>query len=115
MSKLDDSRVKRFIADYRKAAFSSLFEDFKKGFIEAESQRRFLSSQTEPAFNVFKILGVSWYEAKTHTPFLRALLDPNGPHEQGAIFLRGFLEKCSRLYSVPVEKRQASNQNRSLM
>lgn len=45
-----------------------------------------------PYYNVFKILNIKHYEAKVHTPFLCNLLDPNGSHQQGDLFVSSFLK-----------------------
>ena len=50
-------------------------------------------------FNIFSILGMESNENKTHSAFLSSLLDPNGTHKKGNIFLIHFLntikaEKC---------------------
>jgi hypothetical protein len=45
-------------------------------------------------FNVFRILRIQRFETRTHSPLLRALLDPKGDHGQGAKFLQLFLAEC---------------------
>jgi hypothetical protein len=42
-------------------------------------------------FNIFSILNLSTSENRTHSAFLRELLDPNGSHGQGDVFLKLFL------------------------
>ena len=44
-------------------------------------------------FNVFDILWISSDEVR-HSAFLRELLDPDGSHGQGSLFLKGFLTRC---------------------
>ncbi|MBF0457921.1 MAG: PD-(D/E)XK nuclease family protein [Nitrospirae bacterium] len=44
-----------------------------------------------PEWNVFKVLGVESKEAEFHTPFLFGLLNPDGVHGQGRLFLDSFL------------------------
>jgi hypothetical protein len=46
-------------------------------------------------FNIFKILGLSTNEVRTHSAFISELLDPVGSHGQGDVFLRKFLEIVS--------------------
>jgi len=48
---------------------------------------------TGAKFNIFNILRVGHLEVTTHSPILGALLDPQGSHGQGTIFLRLFIEK----------------------
>lgn len=43
-------------------------------------------------FNIFKILGLSTNEVRTHSAFISELLDPMGIHGQGEIFLHEFLK-----------------------
>lgn len=42
-------------------------------------------------FNVFKILGLSSNEVRTHSAFIAELLNPKGSHGKGSIFLEIFL------------------------
>lgn len=42
-------------------------------------------------FNVFEILNIQSLEARVHTPFIAHLLDPNGSHQLGRLFLNNFL------------------------
>jgi len=43
-------------------------------------------------FNVFKILRFTTNEARTHSAFLAELLNPNGSHSKGKVFLVEFIE-----------------------
>ena len=43
-------------------------------------------------FNIFSILGVESKENKTHSNFIAELLNPNGSHLQGSVFLDLFLK-----------------------
>lgn len=52
-------------------------------------------------YNIFHILNIYTYEEKTHTPFLKNLLQPDGTHGQGGLFLRSFIERF-----IPEEKRE---------
>ena len=45
-----------------------------------------------PDFNIFQILKLERKEVGTHSAFLASLLDPNGFHGQGSLFLDAFLE-----------------------
>jgi len=51
-------------------------------------------------FNLFQILGIGHYEVRTHSPILAELLNPQGRHGQGAVFLNLFLTKI-RVGDVP--------------
>lgn len=48
---------------------------------------------TGAKFNIFKILRVGHLEVTTHSPILGALLDPQGSHGQGPIFLELFIKR----------------------
>ena len=52
-----------------------------------------LAQATGEHFNIFKILGISHYEVKTHSPMLGNLLNPKGSHGRGDAFLRLFLNQ----------------------
>ena len=43
-------------------------------------------------FNVFRILGLSSSEVRTHSAFIAELLNPKGSHNQKQIFLKLFCE-----------------------
>jgi hypothetical protein len=43
-------------------------------------------------FNIFSITKIERYEVNTHSAMLSELLNPNGSHGQGAIFLKSFIE-----------------------
>lgn len=45
-------------------------------------------------FNLFDLLGVKSDEVSAHTPFLADLLNPEGRHRQGSLFLEAFLGHC---------------------
>ncbi|MDF7801286.1 PD-(D/E)XK nuclease family protein [Pontiellaceae bacterium B1224] len=51
-----------------------------------------LSDLNGENFNVFSILGMEGQEVKTHSAFLRELLDPKGTHAMGDHFLELFLQ-----------------------
>jgi PD-(D/E)XK nuclease superfamily len=45
-----------------------------------------------PTFNIFRVLGREYREVATHSALLAHLLDPQGGHRQGDLFLRLFLD-----------------------
>ena len=49
--------------------------------------------KNEDNFNMFTILRKESDEVYLHSRFLSALLDPNGPHKLGTIFLKSFLDR----------------------
>ena len=48
-------------------------------------------------FNIFSILGVETKENKTHSNFLVSLLNPNGKHGLGSVFLNLFYEELENI------------------
>jgi len=44
-------------------------------------------------FNIFSIMGMEANETKTHSSFIAALLNPNGLHYKGDVFLKLFLNR----------------------
>jgi hypothetical protein len=51
-------------------------------------------------YNIFEILNIKTAEVKTHTPFLKNLLNPNGSHGQSDLFLNSFIQNF-----IPQNKR----------
>lgn len=71
-----------------------------------------LEEKNSLEFNIFKILKMTSYEVKTHSAFIANLLNKNGKHNKGIIFLNIFLKLLSELeteniheYELQVEKR----------
>jgi hypothetical protein len=60
-----------------------------RALVDRKSQRRRARS---PDFNVFRLIRREEYEVTTHQSILANLLDPNGSHNQGNLFLKPFLE-----------------------
>lgn len=65
--------------------------------------QRDLERATGEHFNLFQILGLGHYEVVTHSPLLGDLLNPNGTHGQGSIFLKHFK---AMLKTLPRDKRE---------
>jgi hypothetical protein len=45
-------------------------------------------------FNIFQILNLSTLEVSLHSKLIAELLNPNGSHEQGILFLKLFIDEC---------------------
>lgn len=45
-------------------------------------------------FNIFQILNMSTSEVSLHSKLIAELLNPNGSHEQGILFLKLFIDEC---------------------
>ena len=61
-----------------------------------EEQKK-IAAITGENFNVFKILGMETYEVQTHSAFLGELLNPEGAHGQGSLYLKIFLNQLAEL------------------
>lgn len=103
MIEYEHSEIASFLERNRIEAFRGLFERFKARYRKVEGPRRNQADEDEPSFNVIKVLGVSDYEVRTHSAFIETLLDPEGSHERGKLFLERFLNHCGLKHSVPFE------------
>lgn len=56
-------------------------------------ERAAMLKATGERFNIFNVLRVRHLEVKTHSPMLGEVLDPQGSHDQGAVFLELFLKQ----------------------
>jgi len=81
---------------YYKAKFSGLFNGY------SSLRNLIIKINTKEAFdyNIFEILNIKTAEVKTHTPFLRNLLDVNGTHGQSNLFINSFIKSF-----IPIKKR----------
>lgn len=62
--------------------------------LEQSKIKRQESAQRGEQFNIFHICGIEHYET-SHSTILAGILNPNGNHGQGDIFLKAFLESVS--------------------
>lgn len=71
--------------------------------------------KNEDNFNMFTILRKESDEVYLHSRFLSALLDPNGPHRLGTIFLDSFIKVLESQFKYDVRSLEVypNNQNRS--
>ena len=58
-----------------------------------------IAELTGENFNIFSILGLQSYENRTHSAFLRELLDPRGSHGMGDAFLKAFVRLLRAKFS----------------
>jgi hypothetical protein len=61
------------------------------------ARHRWLAQKQGLHFNIFDILGLTSNEVRCHSAFLASMLDPDGPHGQGDLFLRLFLKEICEL------------------
>jgi hypothetical protein len=73
------------LLEQRLPQIGSRLEDLRK-------ENRARQARVAPGFNVYRILRLERREVLVHTPMLAELLDPEGTHGQGFLFLRTFLE-----------------------
>lgn len=69
------------------AAISNLL----KRTSQIRHKHELVAELTGENFNVFRILGLQASENRTHSAFLRELLDPQGTHGMGDAFLKAFI------------------------
>ena len=73
----------------------------------ARQEHELTARLTGENFNIFNILGLSTAEVRTHSAFLAELLNPEGSHGQGAVYLRLFLKRLSDVESITNSKAPA--------
>lgn len=71
--------------------------------LQEKTQKRALG------FNIFEVLRVHEREVKTHSAFIKELLDPYGSHEQEFRFLQAFLSQCQSLEQVIGDPEEEEN------
>jgi len=86
-----------------KATESALVKTLLTAASKAVWQEELLSSKTGQSYNIFEILGLSANEL-SHSLIIAQLLDPNGSHGQGPIFLKAFLETLDESKLLSTEK-----------
>ena len=62
-----------------------------------ESRYKDDAVQSGADFNIFQIIGMTSDEVRVHSAFLATLLDPQGSHRQGDLFLRLFTKQLSQI------------------
>lgn len=80
--------------------FEKQFNFFKKGYELLKRDAFEINKEEARGFNVFHIMGLGHKEVQTHTPFLHELLNPEGSHGQGVLFLKLFLKNIG----IPVDE-----------
>jgi len=83
-------RFKQQTQTERFAAVQGFFCRLHLRLPEFRAEEERIRRETSPEFNIFRILGLAHYEVRTHNPFIGELLDPQGSHGQGVVFLRAF-------------------------
>jgi hypothetical protein len=98
-------RIADDTADARYDYFEKEFRQLKEGIDPIILEWLDECKKTAARYNIFKILEAESIE-KMHSDFLANLLNPRGSHDQGSIFLDGFLSLLSDKKAVLPEKRE---------
>ncbi len=72
-------------------ALERFFSEMRGRLETAESMRAIIARESSPDFNLLHALGIGEIHLSR---LLACLLDPQGPHGQGPLFLSGFLDLC---------------------
>ena len=77
-----------------KEDFEKLFVDMSKGYMAAKAQADRQRAMGKHDYNIFTLFHGFNDEVNLHSNFIASLLDPNGDHYKGDLFLKIFLETC---------------------
>jgi len=102
----------RFFEEYdrlKKSLSSDIIQHFTLDFnrinnglstlLEKRNRRR---KDITPEFNIYRVLKIETKEVLNHSNMLACLLDPEGSHEQGYLFLKAFFEAAERAQPIPL-------------
>jgi hypothetical protein len=78
-------------ADRKSRTLKSAFERLRLDWVKIRTDRAIKDQARAPHHNIFRSLRLERKEVGFHSAFLCDLLNPDGSHGQGAIFLREFL------------------------
>ena len=77
-----------------KEYFEKLFADMSKGYMAAKAEADRQRAMGKHDYNIFTLFHGFSDEVNLHSNFIASLLDPNGDHYKGDLFLKLFLETC---------------------
>ena len=77
-----------------KEDFEELFAAMSKGYMAAKEQADRQRAMGKHDYNIFTLFHGFSDEVNLHSNFIASLLDPNGDHYKGDLFLKLFLETC---------------------
>ena len=77
-----------------KEDFEKLFMAVSKGYMAAKAQADRQRAMGKHDYNIFTLFHGFSDEVNLHSNFIASLLDPNGDHYKGDLFLKLFLETC---------------------
>ena len=78
----------------KKEHFEKLFADMSKGYMTAKAEADRQRAMGKHDYNIFTLFYKFSDEVNLHSNFIASLLDPNGDHYKGDLFLKIFLETC---------------------
>ena len=78
----------------QKDVFERLFAAMNKGYMAAKAQADRQRAMGKHDYNIFTLFYKFSDEVNLHSNFIASLLDPNGDHYKGDLFLKLFLEMC---------------------
>ena len=78
----------------QKEDFEKLFAAIGKGYMAAKAQADRQRAMGKRDYNIFTLFHGFSDEVNLHSNFIASLLDPNGDHYKGDLFLKLFLEMC---------------------
>ena len=78
----------------RNDRFEKLFTDMSKGYMVAKTEADRQRAMGKHDYNIFTLFHKFSDEVNLHSNFIASLLDPNGDHYRGDLFLKLFLETC---------------------
>jgi len=78
----------------QKEDFEKLFMAMSKGYMAAKAQADRQRAMGKHDYNIFTLFHGFSDEVNLHSNFIASLLDPNGDHYKGDLFLKLFLETC---------------------
>ena len=78
----------------QKEDFEKLFIAIGKGYIAAKAEADRQRAMGKHDYNIFTLFHYFSDEVNLHSNFIASLLDPNGDHYKGDLFLKLFLETC---------------------
>ena len=77
-----------------KEDFEKLFVDMSKGYMAAKAEADRQRATGKHDYNIFTLFHGFSDEVNLHSNFIASLLDPNGDHYKGDLFLKLFLDTC---------------------
>ena len=77
-----------------KEDFERLFVAMSKGYMAAKAEADRQRAMGKHDYNIFTLFYKFSDEVNLHSNFIASLLDPNGDHYKGDLFLKIFLETC---------------------